>query len=222
MIELSGISKIYGNRENYKNALSSINLSIEDGEMIAIMGPSGSGKSTLLNIIGGLATPSKGKYKYNDIDVTALNQRKLGVFRKEHISYVFQSYALFDKYTVYENVAFPLMVRGVKYSDRKEKVNKILDEFGLSKLSGEKPNKLSGGEQQRTAIARAVAANTDIILADEPTGALDQHNSELIMEYLKKVNEEGKTVIVVTHDKDVAEYADRIIYLKDGIIVSDK
>ena len=219
MIKLENIIKIYNKKEAECIALDGINLEIEEGSMTALMGPSGSGKSTLLNIIGAMDTATKGSYKYNDIEVSALNTSKLNKFRKEHIAFVFQQFALMDKYTVLENVELPLLIRNVPKKERRRKAMEVLTSLGIEKLKNKRPAKLSGGEKQRCAVARAIAADVPLILADEPTGALDSANGENIMEIFTKLNKEGKTIIVVTHDEHVASYCERIIRLKDGKLV---
>ena len=219
MIKLENTIKIYNKKEAECIALDGINLEIEEGSMTALMGPSGSGKSTLLNIIGAMDTATKGTYKYDDIEVSALNTSKLNRFRKEHVAFVFQQFALMDKYTVFENVELPLLIRNVPKKERRRKAMEVLTSLGIEKLKNKRPAKLSGGEKQRCAVARAIAADVPLILADEPTGALDSANGENIMEIFTKLNKEGKTIIIVTHDEHVASYCERIIRLKDGKLV---
>lgn len=216
MIKLNNIKKHYVTSGVVTKALDGIDLEIEDGEMLAIMGSSGSGKSTLLNIIGCMDNMTDGTYIYNNQVVSdmSLNQRKK--FCKEHISFIFQDFALMDDYTVYENIELPLLLKGVKRKERKKQILEYMEKLGIIKLLKKYPKQLSGGEKQRTAIARAIIAGNDIILADEPTGALDSDNSKNIMELLKKINSQGKTVIIVTHDEQVAKYAKKVFYIKDG------
>lgn len=216
MIKLNNIKKHYVTSGVVTKALDGIDLEIEDGEMLAIMGSSGSGKSTLLNIIGCMDNMTDGTYIYNNQVVSdmSLNQRKK--FCKEHISFIFQDFALMDDYTVYENIELPLLLKGVKRKERKKQILECVEKLGIAKLLKKYPKQLSGGEKQRTAIARAIVAGNDIILADEPTGALDSDNSKNIMELLKEINSQGKTVIIVTHDEQIAKYAKKVFYIKDG------
>lgn len=218
MIKLDNVTKVYETQGVKTNALNGICLDIEDGEMIAIMGPSGSGKSTLLNIIGCMDLLTCGKYEYNECEVNLLKPSRLNTFRKEHISFVFQNFALMKDYTVYENVELPLLTRNIVKKERKRIVNEKLELMGISELAKKFPTQISGGQQQRCAIARALAAGNDMILADEPTGALDSKTGDEIMEVLKWVNELGKTVIIITHDRKVAEKCNRIVEIQDGKI----
>lgn len=218
MIELKNIRKTYGTGEARTEALRGINLEIREGEMIAIMGPSGSGKSTLLNIIGGMDRATEGEYIFgkNHLNVSDLSQKELSLFRKENISFVFQNFALLDEYTVYENVEIPLRARKMKH--KKEKIISALQKMELLDKQRKKPGNLSGGERQRCAIARAIVSETPILLADEPTGSLDQKTGEKIMNCFCEIRESGTTVIIITHDKKVADYCERIIFIEDGII----
>ncbi len=217
MIELINLTKEY--QKPPKKVLDRISLTIGDNEMIAIMGKSGAGKSTLLNILGCIDGITSGEYRYNDILVSDLSAAKRHLFRKQHFSYIFQNFELIPSYTVYENVELPLLARNI--GNRREKVQKALEEVGILEHQKKKMNKLSGGEQQRCAIARALVADTDIILADEPTGSLDEQNSIEIMNLLKGFHQRGKTVIIVTHDQDVAAQCECCIHIKDGRIGSD-
>ncbi|MEF7659341.1 ABC transporter ATP-binding protein [Bacillus thuringiensis] len=215
MIQLANVAKGFG--ENNFSALKDINLTIEKGEMIAIMGPSGSGKSTLLNIIGLIDSPSAGKYFLDGMDTSTLksNYHK---YRNMEVGFVFQNFSLLDDYTVVENVMLPLVYRRISHKKRMKISKEMLKMVGLEGHINKYPYELSGGEQQRTAIARALAQDTKIILADEPTGALDQENGKKIMSILKEINKQGKTVLVVTHDQKVAAYCQRTIRLLDGNI----
>ncbi|MEC0074300.1 ABC transporter ATP-binding protein [Bacillus anthracis] len=215
MIQLANVAKGFG--KNNFSALKDINLTIEKGEMIAIMGPSGSGKSTLLNIIGLIDSPSAGKYFLDGMDTSTLksNYHK---YRNMEAGFVFQNFSLLDDYTVVENVMLPLVYRRISHKKRMKISKEMLKMVGLEGHINKYPYELSGGEQQRTAIARALAQDTKIILADEPTGALDQENGKKIMSILKEINKQGRTVLVVTHDQKVAAYCQRTIRLLDGNI----
>ena len=215
MIQLANVAKGFG--KNNFSALKDINLTIEKGEMIAIMGPSGSGKSTLLNIIGLIDSPSAGKYFLDGMDTSTLksNYHK---YRNMEVGFVFQNFSLLDDYTVVENVMLPLVYRRISHKKRMKISKEMLKMVGLERHINKYPYELSGGEQQRTAIARALAQDTKIILADEPTGALDQENGKKIMSILKEINKQGRTVLVVTHDQKVATYCQRTIRLLDGNI----
>ncbi|MED0901632.1 ABC transporter ATP-binding protein [Bacillus nitratireducens] len=215
MIQLANVAKGFG-MSNFI-ALKDINLTIEKGEMIAIMGPSGSGKSTLLNIIGLIDSPSAGKYFLDGMDTSTLKSN-YNKYRNTEVGFVFQNFSLLDDYTIIENVMLPLVYRRISHKKRMQISKKMLEMVGLEGHVNKYPYELSGGEQQRTAIARALAQDTKIILADEPTGALDQENGEKIMSILKEINKQGKTVLVVTHDQKVAEYCERTIRLLDGNI----
>ena len=218
MITLSQVTKTYYNGECPTPALKGINLTVEDGEYIAIMGTSGSGKSTLLNIIGGMDTLTEGEYFYNDIPVHELKGNELHQFRKEHVSFVFQQFALMNHYTVFENVEIPLMAKGFPKKERKRIVMERLEQMGIADLAKKLPIHISGGQQQRCAIARALASDNSIILADEPTGALDKNTGVEIMTLLQEINQQGKTLLVITHDPGIAAMAHRIIRLEDGCI----
>ncbi len=218
MIELKNIKKIYSKDGISTEALKDISLSIEKGEMIAIMGRSGSGKTTLLNILGCMDTLTEGEYIFGDEHVEKLSLKQMDMFRKDHISFVFQNFALMNQYTAFENIEMPLLIGKSNKKERKDKVNKVLELVGITELADKLPTKMSGGQQQRCAIARALVTDSDIILADEPTGALDEKTGTEIMDLFESLNKQGKTVIIVTHDKMVAERCKRIIHIKDGII----
>lgn len=219
MIKLEQISKVYSSGECAVEALKGITLEIEQGEYIAIMGRSGSGKSTLLNILGGMDTLTKGEYYYNELSVHALKAGELHRFRKEHVSFIFQQFALMNHYTVYENVQIPLLAKGYHKKKRREIVMEKLELLGIAELEKKLPVHISGGQQQRCAIARALAADNELILADEPTGALDKKTSMEIMDILDTIHKEGKTIVVITHDPEVAARADSIIRIEDGLLV---
>lgn len=219
MLTLENIVKIYGKGENKTEALRGISLQVKDGEMLAVMGTSGSGKSTLLNVIGCMDAFDSGEYFFNDTAVHKLRGGAGHRFRKQHIGFVFQQFALMNQYTVYENVELPLCIKNYPARERKKRVMEALEQMGIANLAKKLPPKLSGGQQQRCAIARAVAAGNELLLADEPTGALDKKTSGDIMDILEALHRDGKTVIVVTHDSHVADRADRILQMEDGRIV---
>lgn len=202
--------------------LHGIDLEIEEGEFIAIMGPSGSGKSTLMNIIGFLDTPSSGNYELNSEQTGRVKQRELARLRNEHIGFVFQQFFLMPRLNALKNVESPLIYAGVPKRERRERARQMLEKVGLADRMTHLPNELSGGQKQRVAIARALVNHPSIILADEPTGALDSKTSEQIMKLLVELNEEGRTVIIVTHEEEVASYTNRIITLHDGLITDDR
>ncbi|GKU26281.1 ABC transporter ATP-binding protein [Clostridium folliculivorans] len=218
-IQLRGISKSYGNKNSSFTALKDINLCVEKGEMIAIMGPSGSGKTTLLNIMGLMDKPTVGNYILDGEDTLKFNNSKLSKFRNKNIAFIFQNFALVNNETVVDNVLMPLNFRRLSASDKKKRVMDAIESVGLSDKIKSKINELSGGQKQRVAIARAIAADTDIILADEPTGALDRDTGKDILDKLRTLNKEGKTIIIITHDITVAEYCDRTIYIEDGRLI---
>lgn len=216
MIQLSNITKVYKNSGNLTPVLNNVSLMIEDGETVAVMGASGSGKTTLLNIIGCMDTPTSGTYLYGDTPVHALNRTKTEHFRKDHICFIFQQFALLNDYTVYENVELPLRARNIPLRQRKKMVMDCLEQVGIADLAKKLPTKISGGQQQRCAIARALVSGCDIVLADEPTGALDSKTGQEIMDILLGLSSQGKTVILVTHDENIAKRAGRIIRITDG------
>ncbi|MBR3907438.1 MAG: ABC transporter ATP-binding protein, partial [Bacteroidaceae bacterium] len=198
-----------------------VSFEVKEGEFVAVMGPSGCGKSTLLNILGLLDNPTGGKYTLLDKEVGNLRERERTQFRKGNLGFVFQSFNLIDEMTVFENVELPLVYMGVKASERKKRVNEILERMNISHRAGHFPQQLSGGQQQRVAIARAVISNPKLVLADEPTGNLDSKNGQEVMLLLQELNREGTTIIMVTHSQHDAQYASRTICLFDGQIVTD-
>lgn len=220
MIELRNISKQYVFEDVITNALNDVSLTINSGEFIAIMGASGSGKSTLLNIIGCMDVPTSGQYIMDNDDVSTWNASKLSKIRNAKISFVFQNFALMDKYTAYENIELPLSIGRVPLRQRKKRITKVAEQLGIEAQLGKLPRQMSGGQQQRVALARALVSGAEIILADEPTGALDHKTGVELMQLFKKLNQSGKTIIIVTHDESVAEYAQRIIRLADGRIIT--
>lgn len=219
MIRLKNISKRYLFGEVITNALNNVSLTIADGEFAAIMGTSGSGKSTLLNIIGCMDVPTSGEYHLDDRLVSELKSKELSEIRNKKISFVFQNFALMEKYTAYENIELPLINGRVPAKKRQTKVREAASRLGIEDQLRKLPKQMSGGQQQRVAIARALASGAEIILADEPTGALDKKTGAEVMEILKELNSEGKTIVIVTHDPIIAERADRIITISDGRII---
>lgn len=221
MIKIENVSKIYDVKVDSTKALDNVSLTIDDGEFVAIMGPSGSGKSTLLNIIGCMDTATEGTYKVDDINISNLSKSDIHNFRKNNIGFVFQHFALMDYYTAYENIELPLLANNIKKKQRKLIINEQLRQLGIIDEKDKIPGKMSGGQQQRVAIARALVTNAKIILADEPTGALDQKTGQEVLGILKNINEQGKTVIIVTHDPEIAKKTNRIISIVDGKIIKD-
>jgi putative ABC transport system ATP-binding protein len=222
IIELKNISKVYADGENDKKALNDINLTIVKGDYISIVGASGSGKSTLLNIIGCMDTASSGEYIFNGTDVTKLKASELDLFRRNNVAFIFQQFALMSHYTVEENVALPLKNMKLGGDEKKKRIDEALEKVNIKALKKKKVTKISGGEQQRTAIARAMVTGNPLILGDEPTGALDKKNGQELMNYFDEMHREGKTIIMVTHDLEVAARAERIIEISDGQIISER
>jgi putative ABC transport system ATP-binding protein len=222
IIHLEGIRKSYFMGKNELPVLKGISLDISKNEYVALMGPSGSGKSTLMNIIGCLDSPTAGKYILNGNDVSGMEDNALAEIRNKEIGFVFQQFNLLPRLTAMENVALPLVYAGMSKKLRTERANHVLDLVNLSDRGHHKPNELSGGQCQRVAIARALVNNPSLILADEPTGNLDSTTSEEIMDIFDKIYSEGNTIVLVTHESDIANHARRLVRLKDGIIESDK
>ncbi|MFN4082939.1 MAG: ABC transporter ATP-binding protein [Bacteroidia bacterium] len=221
LILIKDIAKTYKIGTVEVNALKNINLSINKGEYVALMGPSGSGKSTLMNILGCLDTPTKGVYILNNNHVSQMTDNELAEIRNKEIGFIFQTFNLLSRNTALENVALPLVYAGVTKKQRIDKATSVLQSVGLGDRMTHKPNELSGGQRQRVAIARALVNNPSIILADEPTGNLDTKTSHEIMDLLEEINNKGNTVILVTHEEDIAKRAKRIIRLRDGMIEHD-
>jgi putative ABC transport system ATP-binding protein len=220
MIELEGVTKIYGNGDVKVRALGPVDLLVEEGDFVAIMGPSGSGKSTMMNILGCLDVPTDGRYTLDGIDVSKLRDNKLAAIRNTRIGFVFQSFNLIPRTSALRNVELPLIYAGER-SNRRARARAALERVGLGQRADHLPNELSGGQQQRVAVARALVTNPAIILADEPTGNLDTTSTVEIMRLLEELNDTGRTVVLITHEPEVAEFAKRVIELRDGSIVRD-
>ena len=221
IIETTDIQKTYRMGAEIVQALKSVSITVNKGEYVAFMGPSGSGKSTLMNIIGCLDTPTAGTYILNDKNVSDMTENELAEIRNREIGFVFQTFNLLPRASCLENVALPLIYAGYSKSEREERAFEALSNVGLADRVGHKPNELSGGQRQRVAIARALVNDPSIILADEPTGNLDSKTSYSIMELFHELHQKGNTIIMVTHEDDIAHYAHRIVRLKDGLVESD-
>ena len=221
MIAIKDLIKIYRTEEIETTALNKLSLEVKEGEFVSIMGTSGCGKSTLLNIIGLLDTPNDGSYVFDGEEVANYNEKKRAGLRKANIGFVFQNFNLIDELSVYENVELPLIYNRVSKSDRKNRVNEILERVGISHRAKHFPLQLSGGQQQRVAVARALVTDPKLVLADEPTGNLDSKNGNEVMELLTELNTQGTTIIMVTHSSYDAQFSSRIITLKDGEIISE-
>lgn len=222
MIKVTGLSKIYHEGQNRVVALSEVDLEIGQGEMVSIMGPSGSGKSTFMNILGCLDQPTAGEYQLNGEEVSGLSQRELARLRNQRLGFVFQSFHLLPRMTALENVALPLVYAGVSAAERCRLAKDTLVRVGLADRLGHRPKELSGGQQQRVAIARSLVNQPRLILADEPTGNLDSRSSEEIMALFQGMHQTGITVVLVTHEPDIAEFTERVVSFRDGKIVSDR
>ncbi|MGY0393491.1 ABC transporter ATP-binding protein [Bizionia sp. KMM 8389] len=221
MLSISKLHKSYPIGDSSLHVLKGIDLSVEEGEMVAIMGSSGSGKSTLLNIIGMLDEADEGEYILDGVPIKDLTEKKAAIYRNKFLGFIFQSFNLINYKNAIENVALPLYYQGMKRAERLELGMFHLEKVGLANWANHLPNELSGGQKQRVAIARALAANPKLLLADEPTGALDTKTSHEIMAFIQQLNDEGKTILMVTHEEDIANMCKRIVRLKDGIIIED-
>lgn len=222
LIEIKNIYKIYNEgKESEVRALDGVTLSIDRGEFVAIIGASGSGKSTLMNILGCLDVPTYGDYILNGADVTDRTDRQLAHIRNKEIGFIFQGYNLIPALTAYENVELPLIYQGISVFQRKERVMAALERVGMADRFGHRPSEMSGGQQQRVAIARAIATHPPIIMADEPTGALDSKTGRHVLEILHNLHEDGTTVILITHDNGIAATAERVVRISDGHIIYD-
>src|SRR5882672_163274 len=221
MIKIHDLEKVYRTEEVETIALNKLSFAVKEGEFVAVMGPSGCGKSTLLNILGLLDDPDSGSFLFNGIEVAGFNERKRADLRKKNIGFVFQSFNLIDELTVFENVELPLIYLGVKGDERKKRVEEMLDKMQIMHRRNHYPQQLSGGQQQRVAVARAVVNNPRLILADEPTGNLDSSNGNEVMTLLTDLNEQGTTIIMVTHSEHDARYSHRIVRMLDGQTVTE-
>ncbi len=221
IIQIDKISRRYTIGTEVINALKSVSLEISRNEYVALMGPSGSGKSTLMNVLGCLDTPTSGSYVLNGNDVSNMKDNELAEIRNKEIGFVFQTFNLMPRYTTLDNVAMPLIYAGVAKDERVERATKALQQVGLGDRLDHKPNELSGGQRQRVAVARALVNNPAIILADEPTGNLDTKTSVEIMALFQEIHDNGNTIIIVTHEEDIAEHAHRIVRLRDGLVETD-
>jgi putative ABC transport system ATP-binding protein len=221
MLKLHNLSKLYRTDEVETVALDNVNVEIAAGEFVAVMGPSGCGKSTLLNIIGMLDSPTSGAYLFNDEDVSGYSESQLAEIRKRNIGFIFQSFNLIDELSVAENIELALLYHDISSSERKKRVSAIMDKVGIAHRAKHKPGQLSGGQQQRVAVARAIVGNQGLILADEPTGNLDSAHGQEVMEMLQGLNDEGATIVMVTHSPSHADYARRTINLFDGQVVTE-
>lgn len=216
MIQTQHLTKRYRSSDIETTALNDVSLRIEEGDFVAIMGPSGCGKSTLLNVLGLLDNPCEGTYLFMDSDVSSASERERALLRKHHVGFVFQSFNLIDELTVFENIELPLIYQGMSSGNRRQRVNEVMERLEIAHRSGHFPYQLSGGQQQRVAVCRAIAGNQKLIFADEPTGNLDSVHGAEVMNLLRTLNNEGTTVVMVTHSDTDASYAKRIVRLRDG------
>ena len=222
MIKIKNLHKSYNIGKNSLHVLKGLDLEIKEGELVAIMGSSGSGKSTLLNIIGMLDNHDKGSYELDGVIINKMNETKAAEYRNKFLGFIFQSFNLINYKNALDNVILPLYYQGISRKVREKKALKYLSDVGLKNWSHHLPNELSGGQKQRVAIARAMVSEPKVLLADEPTGALDSNTSKEVMDLIQKINKAGKTILVVTHEHDISQMCSRIVKLKDGVIVEDK
>lgn len=220
IVEATGLERMYASGETRVAALAGLTLEVGRGEFVAVMGPSGSGKSTLLNVLAGLERPTGGRVVVDGVDLGTLDENGLARYRRRNIGMVFQAFNLLPRYRVLDNVAFPLMFAGVPLADRERRASAILDRLGMAPRASHKPSQLSGGEMQRTAIARALITDPALLLADEPTGNLDSANGEALLALLAELHAKGQTIVLVTHDEAIAARAQRIVRMRDGRIVA--
>ena len=218
MIKLTNVNKIYGKGDSEVHALKDVNLELPDGKFISIVGKSGSGKSTMMNIIGALDSPTSGSINANGFELTKMRSNELADYRNKYIGYIFQSFYLEPTFTVLENVAMPLTIAGMKKSEREEKAKAVIEKLGLTDKMYKKANELSGGQKQRVSIARAIVHNPELLLADEPTGNLDSQNGAEVIRLLQQICDEGKTVVLVTHNIEDAKKTDLMVEIKDGVV----
>ena len=218
ILEMKDICKEFPMGKGVTKVLNNVSLTVNEGDYLAIMGPSGSGKTTLMNLIGCLDTPTSGSYNLGDKDITTCNGNQLADVRNQEIGFVFQSFNLLPKLTALDNVALPLVYRGMKKEDRRELAKKALETVGLAERVDYRPDQLSGGQCQRVAIARAIVGNPKLLLADEPTGALDSASGKQVMELFAQLHENGSTIIMITHDQNIADYAESVKFIKDGVL----
>lgn len=222
MISISNLNRVFRTQDVETTALNGINLEVQEGEFVAIMGPSGCGKSTLLSILGMLDSPTSGSFVFAGEEIANSSEKQLAQLRKSAVGFVFQSFNLIDELTVYENVELPLQYLNISRAERKQRVESILQRVAIDHRAEHLPQQLSGGQQQRVAVARALVINPKLILADEPTGNLDSKNGDEVMTMLRELNQEGTTVIMVTHSEKEGRYADRLVRLLDGQVMVDK
>lgn len=222
MIEIKDLHKSYQMGSNSLHVLKGINFNVAEGELVSIMGSSGSGKSTLLNILGMLDEADAGSYTLDGVQIKNLNETIAARYRNKFLGFIFQSFNLISYKSALDNVALPLYYQGIKRKERMDKAMSYLEKVGLADWARHLPNELSGGQKQRVAIARALASDPKVLLADEPTGALDTTTSYEVMELIQEINDEGRTILIVTHEHDIAEMTKRIVHLKDGVIIEDK
>lgn len=221
MIEISNLHKSYKMGANSLHVLKGINLNIKEGELVSIMGSSGSGKSTLLNILGMLDEADEGSYILDGVPIKNLNEKRAAQYRNKFLGFIFQSFNLISYKSALDNVALPLYYQGLPRNERMDRAHSYLEKVGLADWAGHLPNELSGGQKQRVAIARALASDPKVLLADEPTGALDTKTSYEVMDLIQAINDDGRTILVVTHEHDIAQMTKRIVNLKDGVIIED-